>query len=736
MLRVISAIFDPLGLISPWVMQARVHFQSATQLKLKWDDVVPDDLSVLWQNWLFEFGKLNDIAFPRCLIPRNYSDCYIELHVFSDASQRAYGACIYMRLVNARGEISCSLVAAKGHVAPMKTQTIPRLELQGAVQSVKLCALVRKALNLPMVPVFYWTDSMIVLGYITNETRRFKTFVANRVSVIRSLSRVCDWRHIDGENNPADLITKSRPMHVHLDLWMHGPTFLQRHNAFWQQSNDLVVPLSDDDGEVLLVCSNLTTSDDSLIDRICDHHSSWSKMCRSIAWLMRFVQNLKQRKARVAISRGPLSASELCEARNIIARHAQRASFPREYSDLLAGRALAASSRLRGLSPTLDSDGLLRVGGRIEQHPVLLSHDSAVARAIVGHFHGQTHTGVEWTLAEIRKQWWITRARPLVKQVTRACVTCKRLYAKPPSQIMSTLPPERVSPNLPPFTFIGLDVFGPFKVSYRRSSSKKYGCIFTCMSTRAIHLEVLDSLDADSFISCLRRFIARRGSPQKIFSDNGTNFVAGERELRKCAEFEIEWHFIPPSAPHMGGVWERLVGVVKRVLKAVLGTALRLTDEIFATALCEVEAIVNGRPLTKLSDDVNDLSPLTPAHLLLLRSGTQLAPCTGSVSDVYRRRWRYVQHLANSFWQRWVKEYLPLLQKRTKWFDPVENVKIGELVLIAEKGMPRNLWPMGRIIETFPGRDGKVRHVLLKTRSSNSLRRPIMTCVRLEIDTV
>lgn len=264
------------------------------------------------------------------------------------------------------------------------------------------------------------------------------------------------------------------------------------------------------------------------------------------------------------------------------------------------------------------------------------------------------------------------------------------------------------------------------------------------MASRAIHMEKVNTLDTDSFINAFRRFVARRGKPRKVFSDNGSNIVGGEKEMRRAikaidfvrvkdyaVELNIEWHFIPPSAPHMGGIWERMVGVIKRVMKAVLLHQNRLSDEVLETLFCEIEATINGRPLTKLSDDPNDLAPLTPNHLLLLRNGPILPPGKFDQNDMFRRRWRHVQNLANVFWRKWIKLYLPELQRRIKWTDITTNLAIGDLVIVADEKTPRNLWPLALVKEVHAGRDGLIRSVKLRTRSTD-LVRPVTKVIILE----
>jgi transposase InsO family protein len=312
-------------------------------------------------------------------------------------------------------------------------------------------------------------------------------------------------------------------------------------------------------------------------------------------------------------------------------------------------------------------------------------------------------------------------------------------------QKMSNLPVDRVTPSQPPFTCVGVDCFGPFVVRRGRSNVKRYGVLFTCLAIRAVHVEFAHSLDTESFINALRRFIARRGEPKEIRSDNGGNFVGGEKELRQAIggwnqhqvhEFllqkGIKWTFNPPASSHFGGVWERCIRTVRKVLTALLREQL-LDDEGLATLMCEVESIINGRPITKLSDDPRDLSPLTPNHLLLLRSGPVVPPGRFAKSDQYgQRRWRQVQYLADIFWRRWVREYLPMLQERQVWNKTCQNVAVDDVVLVADERTPRGSWPLGRVLEVYSNRkDGFVRSVKVKT-STTALVRPITKIVLLE----
>ncbi|XP_074658647.1 uncharacterized protein LOC141911559 [Tubulanus polymorphus] len=309
---------------------------------------------------------------------------------------------------------------------------------------------------------------------------------------------------------------------------------------------------------------------------------------------------------------------------------------------------------------------------------------------------------------------------------------------------MADLPSERLAIREPPFSCTGVDYFGPFVIKHKRSEVKRYGVIFTCMTSRAVHLEIAHSLETYSCIDAYRRFIARRGPVRSLRSDNGTNLVGTKSELELSLKkldsdkisyvlekLGVKWEFNPPTGSHFGGIWERLIRDVRKVLYGLLKEHPgRLTDESLVTLMCEVECILNKRPLTRQSGDVTDNPPLTPNHLLLGRGISCDVPGLFVKNDLYvHKRWRSVQYLTDQFWRRWLAEYFPLLQERQKWQSPKRNVQINDVVLLADSGS-RHSWAMGRVIETYPDSIGLVRSVKVKT-FNNELVRPIHKLVLL-----
>ena len=337
----------------------------------------------------------------------------------------------------------------------------------------------------------------------------------------------------------------------------------------------------------------------------------------------------------------PISLAELTDAESAILKLVQASCFKDELSRLQnknGNNSVSNTSSIAKLDPIL-VDGFIRVGGCLQRaqidsdarHPVILPKNHSIVNLITKFYHHVSgHSGLEYTLSLIRERFWITKARSTVRKILSGCVSCRKRQAPAAEQKMASLPPDRTTPGKPPFSFTGVDCFGPFEVRRGRTRAKRYGVIFTCMTTRAIHIEVANSLDTESFINTLRRFIARRGQPEEMRSDNGGNFVKGERELRQeiskwnqaqihdfLVQRNIKWTFNPPTGSHHGGVWERCIRTVRKVMRAITKEQL-LDDEGLNTLMCEVEGIVNGQPLTKLSDDPCDPEPLTPNHLLLL----------------------------------------------------------------------------------------------------------------------
>ena len=760
MLSFVGSMYDALGLITPIVLRGKLMFQEATRLRLTWDESVPISLSEMWCSWVSSLVMLEQVKFDRCIIPHSFEDGSVyEIHHFSDASTSGYGACSYIRAVSCTGRVHVALLTSKGRLAPLKVMTIPRLELSAAVVAVKLNQMIVRELDLEFVKTYFWTDSQIVLAYIRNETKRFKVFVANRVAFIRSFTAPSQWHFIRSKDNPADILSRGCETDKVPEMWRDGPGFLSSFKSDWpsEYMTDradvlLRVDLSQDSEVAKTTLAHTCLAADSAaknpIDVLADHYSSFYRLKKAVSWFKRFIQFLSDRSS---VSKCPITVPEMNDAEQVILMHVQRQSFSEEIDRLSLGSAVKASSSLRKLSPAIE-DGLLVVSGRLRhaplsyrsRNPIILPHKHRVSYLIASDFHGNAHLGTDWVLSSMRARYWIIKGRSLIKQVKHVCTVCRRLYGEPMAQRMAPLPAERLLAGQPCFSHSGLDIFGPFYVKVGRSTVKRYACIFSCHSSRAVHLECLADLSTDSFINGLIRFTSRRGHVKHILSDNGTNLVGAKNELsrsfrlldreaivRAARRRNIEWVFNPPFASHHGGCFERLIRTVRKVLCAVLNPNVRLTDDVLQTALTEAEGIVNSRPLVAASSDPEDCDPITPNHLLLLRGNYSLPWSVCNADHVYRRQWRLAQHITDQFWKRWLKEYIPELNRRQKWFDPKPNLSVGDMVLIVDSSVHRGSWPLAKVKEVNVGRDGLVRSARLLTKTSE-LVRPITKLVFLE----
>lgn len=770
-LSVISSVFDPMGMATPFTMVAKLLLQELCLRRVPWEQEIAGQDLFVWRRWLMELALLDRLEISRCYKPANVDKiCSYQLHVFADASSVGYGVVVYVRLEDSSNNTWCSFVMSKGRVAPLKQMTIPRLELQAATTAVRIGNMVTEELNYSLnKPTVFWTDSTTVLGYIANETRRFKTFVANRVAVIRDGSAVSQWKYVDTKNNPADCLTRGMAAEEFLqnDLWFHGPEFLRLPESEWPIMPNLATSVEDAEvAPVRVMSANVTRKRDDPLEALFSRYSSWEKLKKTVAWILVIRERLLglnkekqvreqpaliQTKTEQEIRLQKLVNDKLEEAQQAILSYVQHLHFSVVFAalterDRLTSKKQLRTSSLHKLNPFIEK-GLIRVGGRLEnsnmsysaKHPVILPKDSDISRIIIENLHRKLgHLGRNTVLNALRQEFWIIGASSIAKKLLRKCVICRKYRGKPCEQQMANLPANRVTPDEPAFSHTGMDYFGPIEIKIGRNAVKRYGVIFTCLSSRAVHLEVAFSLDTDSCINAIRRFKARRGAVKSILSDNGTNFVGARGELEQSlADLDqvkmlsglkahgIFWEFNPPAASHKGGVWERLIRSTRQILYALIKEQqVKLNDEALQTLFCEIESILNGRPITKYSPDHNDTEALTPNHALLYLPPHDMPAGVFDKRDAYvRRRWRQIQHLADLFWKRWSSEYLVTLQERQRWFYPNRNITVGDIVLIVDNA-PRSAWSLGRVTEVIKDKNGLVRIANVKT-STTELRRPV-----------
>ncbi|UYV73022.1 hypothetical protein LAZ67_10001583 [Cordylochernes scorpioides] len=590
----IARIYDPCGWLSPTTVVLKLLLQELWKLKMGWDEDIPASIQRKWNTFEREMKHFQQISIPRCIFQRNLLISNMQMHGFCDSSELAYSAVCYLRITYDKNQIETILLRAKTKFAPVKKITIPRLELCAALMLAQLQSQTTQALPFKIDEQFYWTDSKIVLAWITSESKKWQIFVTNRVAKIQDLTAAHSWQYISGRQNPADLATRGilSSCLINSKLWWHGPVWLA------------------------------------------------------------------------------LDGSE-----NI-------PSFT--------------------IDPSMDSQGILRVGRRLrhsdldidQKHPMLIPKDHFVTKLIVMHYHiNNLHSGTQLTLSLIRNKFWIPSGRNLIKRVLNQCLVCLKSKSKAIHQIMGDLPKNRLLPGRP-FEKIGIDLAGPIQAKPMLKRSKVifkfYIVLFVCFTTKAIHLEISSDLTAETFLAALKRFISRRGRPTDIYSDNATNFKAGIKS-------------------------------VKTILSKTMKSRL-LNHEELLTLLAQIEACLNSRPLTFVSNDPNDLTALTPGHFLIGNAMRHDAESDHSTLNL-RSRWSLIQPQRDYFWNRWSCEYLHQLQERRKWRTSHPDVNIGDLVMLKEQNKPQQ-WKLARIVQIFPGEYDHVRVVLLRT-PKGLLKRPI-----------
>lgn len=752
----IARLFDPLGLLGPIVITAKIILQELWQLRSDWDDIVPTNILSVWKEFYLQLEGINDFKIPRHFLLCQFTT--VEIHGFCDASMKAYGACLYLKTVNNIGEVMVSLACAKSRVAPLKTVSLPRLELCGALLLSQLFKKVSSALKgVQFCNCYFWTDSTIVLSWLKAEPNRLKIFVANRVTKILEITKssAITWYHVPTKLNPADLISRGvKPNQLKdKDLWWHGPEFLRYDQSSWPSSsfsNPDVIPELKEIQSVSLT----TLVDDGLIER----YSSYNKLIHVVAYSFRFVQNCLAKGSGHKKLVNSLQCEELQHAKHALIKIVQLKYFKDEIYNLRKNKCVSNISKLKCLNPFLDELGIIRVGGRLSnsglssesRYPVVLPSKGNFTKLVILKVHLQNlHAGPQLVLSRVRMEFWPLSGRRTVRAILTKCIVCFKCKPLELVQKMGDLPADRVNVARV-FSKVGIDYAGPYlikEVKYRNKKFvKAYVCIFICLVTKAIHIELVSDLTVDGFLNILKRFIARRGLCSDIYSDNAGNFAGANRELQnfvlltegaKCQNFltesSIKWHFIPPRSPHFGGLWESAVRSVKSHLKKILHN-VHLTYEDLYSLLTQIESIVNSRPLTPLTEDPNDLQPLTPGHFIIGDSLNSFPePTVSKISNNLKSNYKQLQLLTQHFWKRWSSEYLHHLQVRSKWQSDVSLIKEGALVLIKEDGTPPRKWNLGRIIGLHPGKDNVVRTVSLKT-SSGILKRAVTRTCLLPID--
>ncbi len=739
-LSLLAQFYDPLSVFGPLKTRIRLFIRDLATTKVDWDEELTEAESKRFARLLKELAQAADISVLRSL---SRSDL-VELHVFGDASAQAFGAVAYL-FCRSSGERV--LLGAKLKLAPKKfltkaqenklrvapPTTMPRLELMAAVIAARLVESIRRHLP-PQTPVALYTDSDITLRRIQGDMNKQEPFEMRRLQAILELTDVAQWHHISTDQNPADLLTRD----VSTRKWLEKPLWWKGPETPWPTASATSVR------SVLIVQTPGLTPEEKGIC-LSSFEEALRKMTEIVEREGRNLDDLNEGKER------KLDQSSYVQMR--LWSLVQRELFAPDIDRLRAGLLPGERSSLRLLDPFLDEWEVLR-GRRPAQpqtvdwatrHPMILAQHPLVRQMIQREHEALGHAGETTTRSHIAQYYHLVRSRRLIKGVIRPCRQCNIQRGKPFRPPEPTLPPFRTDYQSRPFSYIGLDHFGPLRI---KGASKVYGLMFTCAVTRAVHIEVVTSLSGPHCINALERFFARRGVPQEIHSDNGRSFVASNRALAKLAalveeaqthasfeRYQIKWVFLTPRAPWFGAFFERMIGVSKRVLEQTnINKASNLDD--IRTIVTQVEAIVNSRPL--IEADEEGRVALTPAHFLIGTSLLALPPYPSSADlpdpNHLLRHYQSICETRTQLQARLQKEYLVELRKHHRIHNPTRSPAVGEWVLVSGEetlGQDRFGWPVEQIKELIPDADGHVRRVRISWRGG--LReRPVRSLIPLE----
>lgn len=763
-LSLIARIFDPLGLLAPVIVKAKIFMKQLWKLNSTWDDPLPREIASEWREFAENLKCLPTIKIDRWIqTKRNAS---IQLHLFCDASVNAFGVAAYVRNTDEHGNVTTNIIASKSKVTPIKQLTIPRLELCAAFMLTKLLTRLRKTIrhtHLRPEDIWLWSDSQIVLHWIKGDPNRWKVFVSNRIVKILEKTRPEQWYYVNTHDNPADIVSRGMlPFELKTnDLWFSGPSWLRLPEENWPTKDTMLSGSIEDESTVVIerssIAMNVITQSDSC-DTLLQYCSSYTQLLRYSCWLVRFGEYLRTKDVHRSKY---LTPREINAIRMRWVRYVQRKQFGLEISLTRNAREMKTKNRLWALNPFIDEKDIFRVGGRLanaqiaydERHPVILSSECHFTNLLINHAHRQTlHGGAQLTLAYLRKCYWVLNGRNTVRTKIHKCIVCHRQRGETVQQLMADLPACRVRQPIRPFVQTGVDLCGPITIrtSKLRGSKvhKGYIALFICMAVKAVHLEPVVDASSEGFLMAFQRFVSRRGLCTDLYADNGTNFVGAKRILQQdeleylqlihtelvntLANKGVTFHFNPPSAPSFGGLWESNIRCVKHHLIRTMGDGSMTYDDL-ATVLTRIESCLNSRPLIPMTNDPEDFTYITPGHFMI--GDSLLAIPEPNLIDekvTPTDRYRMMLKRTQIFWSQWQSEYLKMLQQRPKWLKVNENLQVGNIVLIKDERLPPLKWLLGKILDVHPGSDGLVRVCTVKT-INGIYKRPVVKLSLLPI---
>ena len=745
----VMGIYDPLGLLSPLVLQAKLLLRQTWQGKLGWDEAMNRTLVGEWKTFFSSLFEAQDLGFDRCITPDGAVG-NPQLVILSDGSEEAYGCAAYVRWQLGDGSFWCSLIMAKSRISPLNRVSIPQMELNGAVMNKRIREVITSESRFQFEKVHHLVDSETVLCQLYKVAQKFRVFEGVRIGEIQAATNgnMEEWGWVSGKNNVADLTTRPQPPSAlgPQSIWVRGPDFLYLPQEDWPvKRNPHVSDSQLSPGEKLSVLCTSSCLRSCVCSMYCSFHSR--SHASSLPGESLLCQNSLSRCSDTDVAVGALAR---------VISVLRKRSFSGGRSEYItpehrrcAFKALLEETQCSAWTSTSDvkklfrhvnvdfQDGLWVVASRDPrqkvplspdyQPQVLLPPDSFVTRRLMRDSHNLGgHAGRDSTLARFRSKFHTSREYRLADAACKSCIWCRLTRAKLVKQKMGCMPVERLVPG-PPFDTCVLDLFGPFMVrgdkNPRVRNIKVWGIIIVDMPSRAVHIEVTPGYDTGSFIISFRRFAAIRGWPSKVFSDPGTQLVGASAEIKKSwdhlrkldgmrvdlNQHGTQWIFGPSDSPWYQGAAEALIKSAKNgIRQSIHGKSL--TSLELLSAFSEVACLMNERPIGFAPGLDNDINILTPNSLLLGRSSS-INPGGYHSPTSLLSRVTVVRELVDAFWSAWTELYAPTLMKQSKWNNQERFLRVGDIVLVADSNTVRGEYRLARVSSVHPSVDGIVRKV-------------------------
>ena len=732
-LSYLGTMYDPLGIISPTMAEGKHIYRESCDEKKGWNAEVSTHLKNQWLKWT---KQLRDVRIPRSVATSIGELEAVHLHIFADASNLACCAVAVAVVEQERG-VAKGLLTSKSRISKRNT-SIARLELVSGHMAANMAKNLGTALQRwPIRSTTIWMDSMVALYWITNPGKGWKVFVANRVKKIAETTSPINitWKYCPSDMNLADLGSRGATIaKMERGNWFAGPDWLLDERKWPQQPKLNNTKETDEEfkatQEAVLRTNECKLDEwDALLER-----STYWRTVRVTAWVLRFISNCKARRNKLKKKSGPLVTEEIATARNYWVKRVQKAD---ETCLQLPGWKLIKD----------EHTGVLKCEGRIKGYRPTYLPGGTFAEKLIVHIHNQVmHLGTANTMASVRESWWIPKLRAKVKKVIKKCNVCKVFSTRPYGVPSTSALPEYRTEGSRQFEVTGVDFAGPFSYKAgKKEQGKCYLIIFTCASSRAVHLEVTRTQSADEFKQKLNAFISRRTRPRIIISDNAKVFKAtadwikiirkSERLQDYLAGENIRWQFNLAKSPWWGGLYERLIKEIKKALHKTLGRSC-LSYEAFESVIMDVERNLNNRPLTYVEAEGGEEEVLTPNMILWGRDAYPVEDIEDSDVEKLTKMSKRLEDAKAHAWKRWKREYIHgLMESHRLNKETGTTPKVGEIVLVVGDEKNRGEWKKGKVVRLIQGKDGVVRGVTL-FRKGHTIERPLQLVCPLEIRSV